>query len=107
MYTKIDSIEYMSSGTDTAYGIMFVLDNIFPMSKRRQENSTADISQIQQILFILTDGASNDRGYTLQIAKVAKNQGISIFSIGVGSNLDIIELEGMASDPISEHVLML
>lgn len=50
------------------------------------------------MLFILTDGASNDKSKTAAAAKTLHKRGINVFSVGVsGAQPD--ELEDMASDP--------
>lgn len=50
------------------------------------------------MLFVITDGASNDKVKTAAAAKALHKRGINVFSIGVsGAQKD--ELEDMASDP--------
>lgn len=56
---------------------------------------------------VITDGMSNDKDATIQAAVNAKANGIEIFAVGVGSSLDIDELNSVASDPDSIHVFLL
>lgn len=50
------------------------------------------------MLFVITDGASNDKAKTAAAAKSLHKRGINVFSVGVaGAKKD--ELESMASDP--------
>ena len=60
---------------------------------------------VPNIGIIVTDGKSNRAGETKQAAKDARDHGINIFSVGVGSGIDKAELNEMASDPDSTHVL--
>ena len=55
---------------------------------------------------VLTDGQSNSRVNTVNQANLAKGGGISMVSVGIGTNLDMAEIEGMASDPISKNVIL-
>ena len=57
------------------------------------------------MLVILTDGNSNT-GQVWLPAQQLKNLGIVIFSVGIGS-VSRYELQLMASDPASEHVITL
>ena len=55
---------------------------------------------------VLTDGKSKSKKTTINQASLAKDEGISMVSVGIGSNLDMDEIEGMASDPISKNVIL-
>jgi len=61
---------------------------------------------IPKVAVLLTDGYSNGRavgGPANQLRKL----GVNIFSIGVGHNVNPIELKLIASDPDSTHVFQM
>ena len=56
-------------------------------------------------MIVFTDGQSSGNVY--HPAQQLKNIGVIIFSIGVGSGIDVSELKTMASDPVDAHVIIL
>lgn len=57
-----------------------------------------------KICFIVTDGNSNHKYKTLSAASMAKKLGVIMFSIGVGDNVNMEELRGIAYKPNSNYV---
>ena len=88
---------YVSGGTNTGEAIQFVRQNSF-LSKYGSRSSAS------KMIILITDGKSNNMQLTTQQAMAARNQGITIFAIGVGSGIDRHELNGIATDPDSQHV---
>ena len=95
LITEILGIAYLGGGTSTDLAIDRARDEF-----RKNGRSTA-----KHILIVLTDGQSRIPGDTLSQAQLAKSEGIEIFSVGIGSGVNINELNGIASDPDSTHVL--
>ena len=59
---------------------------------------------LPKVGILITDGRSN-YGYDVRsAAKQVKDAGISMFVIGIGSNLNRAELRAVASDPDDEHL---
>ena len=58
---------------------------------------------IPKVTVLLTDGYSNGRAVSGPANQLRK-QGVNIFSIGVGYNVNPSELKTIASDPDSTHV---
>jgi len=56
-----------------------------------------------QVVFVITDGASNNQVATLAAANVLKNRSIHLVSVGVGSSLNLVELHGMCTPPSSQN----
>jgi len=56
---------------------------------------------------ILTDGRSNSQSSTIREAERAHSAGIIMIAVGVGSNVDLTELESIASDPMCLHLFLL
>jgi uncharacterized protein YegL len=65
-----------------------------------------DRSAVKNVMVIVTDGLSTVRPEnTLPQATTAKTQGIEIYSIGIGPDVNPAEIEGMASDPKQGHTI--
>ena len=56
---------------------------------------------------VLTDGKSNEPSQTVMEAMKAHDAGITMMAIGVGDNLDMNELEAIASEPLCLHLFIL
>ena len=50
---------------------------------------------------VITDGKSKDDVSTP--AQVLKDAGVTVFSVGVGNNYDLKELQEMSTNPDSQH----
>ncbi len=55
-------------------------------------------------MIVVTDGRSNDVGDTWRQAILDRNEGIQIIAVGVGNNVRMRELTGMASFPLGSTV---
>ena len=67
-------------------------------------SANGDRSNVPNIGVVLSDGVSNDASYTATQAANARNAGITLFSIGIGSGIPMSELNEIATDPDSDHV---
>ena len=57
---------------------------------------------------LVTDGQSNvDEDRTTAEAAEARRRGIELYVVGAGDDVNVVELDGIASTPKSEHVLMM
>lgn len=89
------------SGTNTADAFSILTDQIFT-------SANGDRNGIDNIAIVLSDGKSNvDSDLTISKAEAARNSGIRVVSVGMGSNVNPGELEGMASEPASQNVFYL
>ncbi|XP_062602399.1 collagen alpha-1(XXI) chain-like [Saccostrea cucullata] len=86
--SHISDIPYESGGTNTADAIEYARTTSFGSYGR---NDTSKIA------VIITDGKSNDKSNTLSEAQLLRNNGVIIFSVGVGGGVDTSELQGMAT----------
>ena len=59
---------------------------------------------LPHIAIVLTDGKSNSPTRTAQEAARAREQGIHVFAIGIGSEVERSELEAIASEPTEQYV---
>ena len=56
-----------------------------------------------KVLIVITDGKSRDTPATLEQAQLLRNEGVLVFSVGVGRNLDIPELKGIAGEEFPDR----
>ncbi|GFS04094.1 collagen alpha-4(VI) chain [Elysia marginata] len=75
--------------TNTALGLSRVRDMM------REESRPG----VPHIVIVITDGVSSSEDETRVQASLAKSEGITIFVVGVGDNVERRELEDMSSDP--------
>ena len=69
-------------------------------------SGNGDRSGVPNIGVVITDGRSNSATLTASEAANARNAGITLFAIGIGSNIPETELNAIATDPDSDHVFM-
>ncbi|KAK3778041.1 hypothetical protein RRG08_021522 [Elysia crispata] len=95
---RINQIEPPRGGRDTAAAIKYMENSMF-------QTVNGDRPEVPNIAIILTDGKSTRPEETKLAAQRARNNGIVIFSVGVGNETSRTELTDMASDPDNRHVL--
>lgn len=98
----LNAINFGRTGgkTDTAAAIRRMRDDAFI-------DSAGDRPGVDNRAVIITDGKSNDESGTLQEASDARDDDIEIFVVALGESPRSSEVNGMASDPDSDHVVNL
>ncbi|XP_051910160.1 collagen alpha-1(XXI) chain [Hippocampus zosterae] len=92
----IRGIKYMGGNTQTGRAIKFAVDHVFSTSQRA--------SQVKnRIAVVVTDGKSQDDVVDASIE--ARAQSITVFAVGVGSEITNSELISIANKPSSTYVL--
>ncbi|XP_029385286.1 collagen alpha-1(XXI) chain isoform X2 [Echeneis naucrates] len=92
----IRSITYLGGNTQTGRAIKFAVDHVFPSSQR--------VSRVKnRIAVVVTDGKSQDD--VVDASMEARAQGITVFAVGVGSEITTSELLSIANKPSSTYVL--
>ncbi|XP_075953436.1 uncharacterized protein LOC142952616 [Anarhichas minor] len=92
----IQSITYLGGNTQTGRAIKFAVDHVFASSHRA--------SQVKnRIAVVVTDGKSQDD--VVDASMEARAQGITVFAVGVGSEITTSELVSIANRPSSVYVL--
>ncbi|XP_070709368.1 collagen alpha-1(XXI) chain [Pempheris klunzingeri] len=92
----IQSIVYLGGNTQTGRAIKFSVDHVFPSSQRA--------SQVKnRIAVVVTDGKSQDD--VVDASMEARAQSITVFAVGVGSEITTSELISIANKPSSTYVL--
>ena len=68
--------------------------------------SRGDRSGVRNVAIVVSDGNSNVEAHRTQSeAEAARQRGIELFAVAVGRESNRVEMEGIASDPDSEHLL--
>ena len=95
----LNAVTFPSSGgsTDTAGAIQRMRDDVFDRAK-------GDRSGVINRAVIVTDGKSTEESETVQEAEAARDEGIEIYVVALGDSPRMSEINGMASDPDSDHV---
>ncbi|XP_034428699.1 collagen alpha-1(XXI) chain [Hippoglossus hippoglossus] len=92
----IQGITYLGGNTQTGRAIKFAVDHVFAASQRP--------SQVKnRIAVVVTDGKSQDD--VVDASMEARAQGITVFAVGVGSEITTSELVSIANKPTSTYVL--
>ncbi|KAK5603774.1 hypothetical protein CRENBAI_001319 [Crenichthys baileyi] len=92
----IRSIDYLGGNTQTGRAIKFAVDHVFSASQR--------VSHVKnRIAVVVTDGKSQDD--VVDASMDARAQGITVFAVGVGSEITTSELISIANKPSSTYVL--
>lgn len=97
--TLSNTAKYIGGGTDTGNALRLLREEGFHGQEVEQRPEAA------KIVIILTDGLSISPDTTAREAKFMKNNGIQIFSIGIGEGIDKQELIDMASEPTDKFLL--
>eukprot|EP00761_Pharyngomonas_kirbyi_P012030 gb/GECH01012057.1/.p1 GENE.gb/GECH01012057.1/~~gb/GECH01012057.1/.p1 ORF type:complete len:483 (+),score=141.56 gb/GECH01012057.1/:1-1449(+) len=91
---SIEGLDQFQSSTNTAGGLEQALTEFGENGR----NATP------RVVFVVTDGNSNDSNATAEAAEQLRGESCEIFSIGVGDGIDLSELESIASEPNDKHV---
>ena len=83
--------------THTADAIRFMRTDMF-------NKKAGHRPEVFKIGIVITDGKSTNTTATAIEAKLAREEGIHMFAIGVGRNYDINELYDIASEPSQDYV---
>ncbi|XP_070784405.1 collagen alpha-1(XXI) chain [Enoplosus armatus] len=92
----IRSITYLGGNTQTGRAIKFAVDHVFSSSQRARQVKN-------RIAVVVTDGKSQDD--VVDASMEARAQGITVFAVGVGSEITTSELVSIANKPSSTYVL--
>jgi hypothetical protein len=95
---RIDQAIYYSSGTYTDLALKQA-DALFSYGRGRRLSKEG----VTSVIFVITDGASNNQAATIQAADVLKRKDIILVSVGVGDGPNLDELYGICSPPASEN----
>ncbi len=93
----VHNLPYFGQRTNTAAGLQTVLDVGF----REGNGVRPPGAGIPRVLFVLTDGVSNDFGATVSAANRIHDQTpmIEVFAVGIGDGINEEELKAIATSP--------
>ena len=99
MYPQgLQGIIYTGGRTNIADALKMAREELFIESR-------GDRQDAPNFLILFTDGAANERNeFTIPEAVETRTAGIHTIVVGVGKDLDIIQMESIASYPASENV---
>ena len=99
MYPQwLQGIMYTGGRTNIADALKMAREELFVESR-------GDRQDAPNFLILFTDGVANERTeFTIPEAVATRTAGIHIIVVGVGLDLDIIQMENIASYPASENV---
>ncbi|CAF1399628.1 unnamed protein product [Rotaria sp. Silwood1] len=94
----VNTSVYNGGSTQTSAALQ-AMDRVFSLSNglRKLEEGAS------RVIFVITDGASDNQDDTINAAAVLKDQGIHLVSVGVGSSLNLIELHAICTPPMTEN----
>ncbi|CAI5673990.1 unnamed protein product [Oreochromis niloticus] len=92
----IRSISYLGGNTQTGRAIKFAVDHVFASSQRGNLVKN-------RIAVVVTDGKSQDD--VVDASMEARAQSITVFAVGVGTEITTSELISIANKPPSTYVL--
>ncbi|XP_060073910.1 collagen alpha-3(VI) chain-like [Ylistrum balloti] len=98
-YTSQDEIISAINKVKYLTGVTYTDKAIEKMTQEAFTSGAGARSGVPKVGIVITDGVSRDQVRTQEMARNAKAQGITLFAIGVGSSIDLDELQGIASDP--------
>ena len=94
----IGRIRYQPGSTNTADAIRMANDVIF-------QSANGDSANKRNILVLFTDGDSDNKEQTVLQAIRAREAGITILVVAVGTWIDFMEIENIASFPQNATIL--
>ncbi|KAL8599728.1 hypothetical protein ACOMHN_024779 [Nucella lapillus] len=94
VHKALKTAPYLTGGTNTGKALNYVRTQGFSVARQ----------EVAHVIIVLTDGQSANTTHTLLEAHAAHAQGIYVFSVGIGSLIDVEELMEIASDP-DEHFM--
>ena len=86
---ELMAMRRQSGGTNTAEALKITREQLLLAANGARAG-------IPQVIIVITDGKSRDTPATLEQAAALRRIGAVVFSIGVGTNLDMDELRGIA-----------
>ena len=101
LLTAINNLPYTGGSTNTSDALDLLHQQGYTQANGGRQQSQA----VPRIAVVITDGYSNNYTATVSAATSVHNERITVFSVGVGGNVNNAELDVIASDP--SHVLTL
>ena len=92
------SIRFSGGSTNTAGALQMISDDVMGLQNGARPGA-------RDVLVILTDGLSNmNQNFTAGNAQLLKDAGFEIFTVATSKEVNMAELEVIASSPVSRHL---
>lgn len=88
----VDSLRYMGGGTNTADALKYMREQAFSQTSGAR-------TDVPRIGIVITNGHSSNPTATTTEADKARSSNIGLIGVGVGSGLDLNELNNIADNP--------
>ncbi|GFR74758.1 collagen alpha-6(VI) chain [Elysia marginata] len=88
----IRRIVYTGGTTYTQLALQYVRTNFFADGYGHRKG-------VPKIVLIATDGRSTNRAETIRQADMLRNEGYIVYAVAIGNNLDLAEVNAIATDP--------
>ncbi|CAL1545324.1 unnamed protein product [Lymnaea stagnalis] len=89
IYQDLSGIPYLSDLTNTAAVLNYARTTVFPTAR----------PNVGQVAVVITDGFSDSPAATALEADMLRQTGVTVLAVGVGSNVNHMELLAIASSP--------
>ncbi|GFR96142.1 collagen alpha-5(VI) chain, partial [Elysia marginata] len=93
----VSGVSFTGGGTNTGNAIKNMRQQSFTANSGHRAN-------VPKVAIVVTDGQSNNKALTSDEAQKARDAGITMLAIGIGSGVDDAELNSIATDPDSQNV---
>ena len=101
--TAVDKVSYMTGGTNTHLALDEMVNNGFAEKNGARPKSEGH----PRVGIVLTDGQSNEPQKTIVSALKAHDADITVIAVGIGTSVNLDELDIIASDPNCLHRILL
>jgi hypothetical protein len=100
LVARVDTIPYTQGGTYTSSGLSAIRTSMMSLANGMRPLSAG----VSRVLIVMTDGASTS-GYWPDVqAQLIRDENVNVYAMGVGTNLNLTQLEVMASAPDNVYV---
>ena len=97
--TSLDKIRRLKKGTNTAAAIDITRTSMFTTGNGNR-------ASVKDIAIVVTDGKSSSKSATITAANSARSAGIIMYSVGIGNNLELSEINSIANAPTASHAFV-
>ncbi|XP_071091876.1 uncharacterized protein [Haliotis cracherodii] len=98
LVNAIGNIQYQSGAADLGNAFRFAYGDAFTSQHGSRDH-------VPHVIVHIGNGVSSNKAFTLQEAQAARDHGVAIYNVAVGSGVDTNEIQNIATSPASRYVL--
>ncbi|XP_046585152.1 uncharacterized protein LOC124292144 [Haliotis rubra] len=98
LVNAIGNIQYQSGAADLGNAFRFAYGDAFTSQHGSRDH-------VPHVIVHIGNGVSSNKAFTLQEAQAARDHGITIYNVAVGSGVDNNEVQNIATNPASRYLL--